>query len=111
MKEKPVYRLRELIIDKYGKQKFEQGCMFVAQWIRFADVVRITPQHIVNFCALQSETNVRLNNQQKEALRQLFGLISTADLYTTVQVCDATADAPTTNTPDNTFSCTSNFVI
>jgi hypothetical protein len=83
---KPVYRLQELIIAKYGEDNFALGCYLTGQWVKF-----FVGQHylvgvfqwvyqLCNFCE-GDEPEVLLRPQEAEALRQLFGLTSVEELY------------------------------
>lgn len=103
---KPVYRLRDLIKDKYGEKKFLQGCNYVAQWLAVSAQSRYKQYDIANLCALMDEKNVGLTPIEKEALRQLFGLRSIEALYTSLEYKEAPVKVPETEE-----TCTPNFVI
>lgn len=85
MYEKPFYRLKELIIDKYGAEKFETGCTLVARWV--SSQIRVA---VVNAAWVQRMSETRdgknpiyqLTEEEAKALKDLFKLQSSRELYT-----------------------------
>jgi hypothetical protein len=79
--EQPYYRLRELIKQKYGEDKFGLGCQIVARWLNHSEgQFTFSPQHILNISNLRFDTH--LLDRQSESLCKLFGLQRHEELYT-----------------------------
>lgn len=79
MKTKPklLYKLKALIVKKYGKEKFLLGCEMVAQWIRFETKSNHTTEMIVAWTneKKENERQYRLVNEQEfKAISKLFSL-------------------------------------
>lgn len=108
MKEKPVYRLRDLIIDKYGKSKYRLGCDTVARWLNIYSGKTYTADSIYSLSHLQSEDKFMLSIDEKEALRKLFGLRTTDALYTS---STNFIDIPAAEKQKPVHECTPNFCI
>lgn len=84
---KPTLRLRELMYAKYGEAKFALGCEIVSRWMLFSLRARPclgqiwTAGYVLDICNLIN-TSPTLTVFEGEALRKLFGLPTTDDLYT-----------------------------
>lgn len=97
----PIYKLRDLINDKYGEDRFVLGCEITARWVtietdqpcstedvqQWSDLtVEDSKEH---YNSLMSEATVPLTHKfltvdHAEALRQLFGLQSSRDLFNNI---------------------------
>lgn len=79
------YRLRHLIYQKYGEDKFALGCELVARWVRLdidSSGVRWTAPMVLQLCNATTKSNYPLYPNEGEALRRLFGLNSIEELFT-----------------------------
>ena len=80
MPAKRYYRLYDLIIQKYGAEKFAVGCLITAQWINtIKPYPPVTPVEIESICNTKYATD-RIGFVEAEKLRQLFGLQTTDEL-------------------------------
>lgn len=80
------YRLRELMYSKYGKQKFATACIIVAQWINFEHrnqkpIRKWSPDDVQRMASSTKEDSFPLTPRAAEAIRQLFGLQSTEEIF------------------------------
>lgn len=89
MYEKPFYRLKELIIEKYGAAKFETGCTLVASWINFNTKENTNSDWVQFFCKATGDSPAiyQLSSSQAKALKSLFKLDSYKELYTIPETC------------------------
>ncbi len=78
---KPALRLRELIEQKYGEDRFALGCYIVCRWMTTPNF-RCTVNLIEGYCNTKQGQSVGLLPAGEEKLRKLFGLKNSADLYT-----------------------------
>jgi hypothetical protein len=77
------YRLQQLIYQKYGIDRYALGCEIVARWVQFETRDKqFTMEWIAAVCNAKDISEVDLYEPEAEALRQLFGLQSTEELYT-----------------------------
>jgi hypothetical protein len=85
----PYYTLKQLMLQKYGAEKFAIGCVIVATWVNggkgseFKKNLKgswlcYTVEHLCN----TTEEFPALTVFDVEKLRQLFGLKSIAELFT-----------------------------
>lgn len=81
--EQPYYRLRELIKNKYGEDKFNLGCQLTAQWLngqQKKDWFSIAT--IINLASARTAEMFMLTEDQATALRKLFAIKRNEELYT-----------------------------
>lgn len=83
--EQPYYRLRQLIKEKYGEDKFSTGCQLVKQWLCHATKTFYIVNDIRNWCNIHNDVIHELTEQEAKALRQLFNLQRNEELYTDPQ--------------------------
>lgn len=50
MPPKPLYRLKELMIKKYGEEKFAVACSIVALWVQGETKQKTTAKTILGWC-------------------------------------------------------------
>lgn len=48
--QKPYYKLRQLIYNKYGEEKFAIGCKIVARWVSFETKTNVSAQKVLAWC-------------------------------------------------------------
>lgn len=82
--EKPLYSLRELMYAKYGESRFALGCEIVARWVSVERGVKTLwdAEKVLKMCNTGASWSLPLYPAEAEALRKLFGLASTEQLYT-----------------------------
>jgi hypothetical protein len=95
----PLYRIRDLMIEKYSEEKFELGCLVVARWVTGGKPKLMTnfkPQHLAwttervkEMCVATSFDEFPLSHIEAELLRRLFGLRTCTDLFTFVETTPA----------------------
>lgn len=78
----PFYRLKELIIEKYGEDKFEAGCDLVVRWLRHELNATINVSEIKFMCNIDQSSTERMTYPACTSLLQLFRLQSHTELYT-----------------------------
>jgi len=78
---KPLYRLRQLIYNKYGEKNFALGCEIVARWVEFDTQQNCSMEEVVNWCNISKQVPVsetflhgHISIKQFAALSQLFNL-------------------------------------
>lgn len=78
----PFYRLRSLIEEKYGAERFDFGCQIVARWLSFETKIEITEMAVKTLCDEESENIETFFPRTSKALINLFHLQSAKELYT-----------------------------
>lgn len=80
----PYYRLKELIIEKYGEEKFDVGCELVARWLSFATKEKVNEGWLEVMCDRTDQPDMyfQFTGDQAHALKQLFKLNTFSELYT-----------------------------
>lgn len=63
--------LKELILEKYGTEKFETGCGLLLQWLKVTSGANISPQRLRKL--LESDVSPHFSRPIQEAIRKLFG--------------------------------------
>lgn len=79
-----LYRLEELILNKYGKAKFTLGCELVIQWMNcgLPKVNSWQPHTVISYCSFNPEINPPLTVEEADKLMKLFGLQRVEELFT-----------------------------
>ncbi|MCC6634552.1 MAG: hypothetical protein IT251_03520 [Chitinophagaceae bacterium] len=82
MKAKPLYKLRQLIYKKYGKEKFAIGCLIVARWVQFETKKNTPVQKVQGWC---NKVNIEelpiMSLKEFKAISKLFGLNNDLDTF------------------------------
>jgi hypothetical protein len=86
----PFYRIRQLIIKKYGEKNFHTACDMVAQFIGYEAKLPLSSGHIRLMCEVTESDLISENRPIAVALKSLFHLESLAELFTLPE-----------NTPEN----------
>lgn len=77
---KPAYRLKHLILRKYGEEKYELGCQLVAQFVGQGSKAEWTAIKIHKLCETGESQFIDIRDKQK--LKQLFGVENFSEFYT-----------------------------
>lgn len=75
-----MYSLKSLMYKKYGEEKYALACEIVSRWVRFETKDARHNSIWVNDMA-NATSNFELTMDVAEALRKLFGLKSTEELF------------------------------
>jgi len=75
----PAYKLKELIIKKYGEEKFALGREMAAQWLRGSTGILWRAEDILEFS--NTTNDKKLSFREEELLRKLFGLETVEEIY------------------------------
>lgn len=78
--QQPIYTIQQLIIAKYGQEKFALGCEFVARWLNTCKQGYWCGNDILTMCTT-ADYQFKLLPIEAEELRKLFGLQSIEQLY------------------------------
>lgn len=90
MLETPFYRLKQLIIEKYGDEKFTTGCALVAAWVSAETKEKVDALWVQLISKISEAHPVpvyQLSGPQAKALKSLFKLDSYKELYTIPETC------------------------
>ncbi len=73
--QKPFLILKELIVQKYGEEKFAFACEIVSQWVMFEckGHTWFTPEKVQQLCCARSESEIIIFPEEWNALHRLFG--------------------------------------
>ena len=82
METTPFYRVRQLIIKKYGEKNFHTGCQLVAQFISYETKIPLSSGHIRLMCEVAEADLISENKPIALALKSLFHLQSLTELFT-----------------------------
>lgn len=82
----PVYRLRQLIYDKYGEVKFALGCEITARWVAFETRKPCTMEDVQFWCNVLTEEMNATNSlpitlPQMRSLMLLFGITNELEIF------------------------------
>jgi hypothetical protein len=75
----PFYRLRQLIIEKYGEDKFETGCELVARWVTHELRLEVNVHDVKCICDYVDRP---VESEVCTSLMHLFKLNSAKELHT-----------------------------
>lgn len=82
MKAKPIYKLRQLMYKKYGKQKFAIGCEIVARWVQFETKKNITAEKVQAWCnKISTDDFPVMTLTDFKAISKLFSLNNNSKLF------------------------------
>ncbi len=76
------YRLKELIISKYGKNKYETGKQIVAQWLSKETGHPVSAEAVQQCCDANIPEEFYVSPEMVTALLKLFGLKLPEELVT-----------------------------
>lgn len=63
--------LKDLIIQKYGTDKFETGCLLFTQWLNATTTTKVSLERIQKLT--EGKRSPHFTRPQQEAIRKLFG--------------------------------------
>lgn len=75
-----IYKLKELILQKYGEESFSTGCELVAQWLRNAGENFWIAEDVKEMCEL-TKPIMKLTFSEGMLLMQLFSLKEPEDIF------------------------------
>jgi hypothetical protein len=82
--QQPYYRLKYLMLDKYGENSFSTGLTLIASWLSYQCNEEYTEGWVRAMCDITKKPSklFMLSPHAAEALASLFKLRSTEELYT-----------------------------
>lgn len=78
----PCYRLKELIISKYGKNKYETGKQIVAKWLSKETGYPVSSEAVQQCCDADDPAEFYVSPEMVTAAQKLFGLRLPEEFFT-----------------------------
>ncbi len=78
----PIYRIKELIYEKYGEHRFALGCEIVARWMAFETKKPWTHHDVLSLCHCDNYHEL-LTIKNAQLLANLLNLNGNLDLLCT----------------------------
>lgn len=78
----PCFRLKEMIVSKYGKNKFDTGKLLVAKWLSKETGIPVDAEAVQQCCDAEDVHEFYVSPMMFNALQKLFGFKLPEEFFT-----------------------------